>query len=59
MVDAHGLDLLEVSDGSIVVPHDEKCEIIQKLSQNFTVLSEVGSKEEGILISPSKWVKMS
>ncbi|MBM78930.1 MAG: phosphosulfolactate synthase [Crocinitomicaceae bacterium] len=58
MVDSFGLDLLEVSDGSIVVPHDEKCKIIHKLSKNFTVLSEVGSKEEGILISPSKWVKM-
>jgi phosphosulfolactate synthase len=28
------------------------------LAQDFTVLSEVGSKEEGILISPAKWVKM-
>ncbi len=58
IVHEYGLDLLEVSDGSIVVPHDEKCEIIHKLSKDFTVLSEVGSKEEGILISPSKWVKM-
>jgi len=53
-----GLDTIEVSDGSIQVPHQEKCEWIHELSKDFTVLSEVGSKEEGILISPSKWIKM-
>ncbi|NNE55316.1 MAG: phosphosulfolactate synthase [Flavobacteriales bacterium] len=53
-----GIDTLEVSDGSMIIPHDEKCEVIQRLSKDFTVLSEVGSKEEGILISPAKWIKM-
>lgn len=57
-VDKNNLDLLEVSDGSIIIPHDEKCELINKLSKDYTVLSEVGSKEAGILISPAKWVKM-
>jgi phosphosulfolactate synthase len=33
-------------------------ECISKLAKDFTVLSEVGSKEEGILIAPGKWVKM-
>lgn len=53
-----GLDLVEVSDGSIILPHDKKCKIINILSKDFTVLSEVGSKEEGILISPNKWITM-
>lgn len=53
-----GLDTIEVSDGSIQVAHNEKCEWINDLAKDFTVLSEVGSKEEGILISPSKWIKM-
>ena len=53
-----GLDTLEISDGSMVIHHDEKCELIQRLSKNFRVLSEVGSKEEGILISPNKWIRM-
>ena len=57
-IDKIGVDTLEVSDGSMVIPHDEKCELIQRLSKNYTVLSEVGSKEEGILISPAKWIKM-
>ena len=58
IVDELGMDTIEISDGSIVLDHDEKCELIYKYSKNYTVLSEVGSKEEGILISPAKWIKM-
>ena len=57
-IDGLGLTCLEVSDGSMVIEEDEKCEIINKLSKNYKVLSEVGSKEAGILISPSKWTSM-
>tara|TARA_B100000768_G_C11283855_1_gene380568 strand:- start:3642 stop:4451 length:810 start_codon:yes stop_codon:yes gene_type:complete len=57
-IDKMGIECLEVSDGSMVIPHDEKCEVIARLSKNYKVLSEVGSKEEGILISPSKWIHM-
>jgi len=57
-IDSLGLTCLEVSDGSMVIEEDEKCEIINKLSKNYKVLSEVGSKEAGILISPSKWTNM-
>lgn len=53
-----GLHMVEVSDGSIHLPHDEKLNYISELAKDFTVLSEVGSKEEGILIAPGKWVKM-
>lgn len=52
------IDTAEVSDGSISLKHEVKCEIINKLSQKFTVLSEVGSKEEGIIIHPNKWTSM-
>ena len=58
IIDEYGLDLAEVSDGSIAIPHDEKCEYIRKLNQTCTVMSEVGSKEAGILISPAKWIRM-
>ena len=52
------LEAVEVSDGSIVMNHNKKCEYIKTLSKNFQVLSEVGSKEEGIIIHPSKWISM-
>lgn len=57
-IDGLGLDTVEISDGSMVIPHDVKCEIISEFAKTYTVLSEVGSKEEGILISPAKWIKM-
>jgi phosphosulfolactate synthase len=53
-----GLDTIEVSDGSIVIEHKLKCELIQNLSKEFTVVSEVGSKEAGILIAPNRWISM-
>ncbi|MEX1189154.1 MAG: phosphosulfolactate synthase [Bacteroidia bacterium] len=57
-IDDLGLDTCEVSDGSIVLEHDVKCEYISKLAKNYKVLSEVGSKEAGILIAPAKWISM-
>ncbi|MCB0784348.1 MAG: phosphosulfolactate synthase, partial [Flavobacteriales bacterium] len=53
LVDKLGLDLAEVSDGSVSIPHDDKCRYISTLAKDVTVLSEVGSKESGILISPA------
>lgn len=58
LLDKLKLDCTEVSDGSIEIPHDQKCEYIETLSKNFTVLSEVGSKEAGIIIHPVKWTTM-
>lgn len=57
-IDQLGLDCAEVSDGSIELDHDKKCEYINILSKNYTVLSEVGSKEEGVIIHPARWIKM-
>jgi phosphosulfolactate synthase len=53
-----GLDCAEVSDGSIELEHDKKCEYISRLAKEYTVLSEVGSKEEGVIIHPARWIKM-
>ncbi len=58
LLDKYDMDLAEISDGSIIIDHDEKCELIRKLSKEKTVLSEVGSKDSGILISPGRWIKM-
>lgn len=57
-IDDLGLDTAEVSDGSIVIDHDLKCQYISKLANDYRVLSEVGSKEAGILIAPAKWISM-
>ncbi|MCF8275667.1 MAG: phosphosulfolactate synthase [Flavobacteriales bacterium] len=53
-----GLDTAEVSDGSIELNHNTKCELIHEMAKDFRTLSEVGSKEAGIIIHPSKWKNM-
>ena len=52
------MDTVEISDGSITIDHNKKCEYINILSQNTTVLSEIGSKSSDILIPPYKWIEM-
>ena len=52
------IDLIEVSDGSITIPHTEKCGYIEKISKFATVLSEVGSKDAAHIIPPYKWIEL-
>lgn len=52
-----GVEHLELSDGSITLEHSEKLALIEKLSKNFKVLSEVGSKDASVVVAPYKWVK--
>lgn len=58
LLDKYNLEVAEVSDGSLTMDHGKKCEFISQLAKNFTVLSEVGSKEAEFYISPKKWVNM-
>jgi phosphosulfolactate synthase len=57
-VDELGLRHVEVSDGTISIPHDTKLEHIDTLSQEFVVLSEVGSKDLQTVIAPFRWVEL-
>ncbi len=52
-----GLSYLEISDGTIELRHDDKLELIERLSQEFTVLSEVGSKDDTRIMAPYRWVE--
>jgi len=54
----YGIEYMEVSDGSITIPHTEKCGYIEKLTQHGTVLSEVGSKDAAHIIPPYKWIEL-
>ncbi|MEY3416165.1 MAG: hypothetical protein RL060_276, partial [Bacteroidota bacterium] len=57
-LDEFDLQYAEVSDGSIEIDHDIKCEYIRKLSSQVTVLSEVGSKDDTVIIPPYKWIEL-
>lgn len=54
----YNIRYMEVSDGSITIPHTEKCGYIEKLSTIGTVLSEVGSKDAAHIIPPYKWIEL-
>jgi phosphosulfolactate synthase len=51
------LSHVEVSDGTIELPHERKLELIADLARDFTVLSEVGSKDEETVFAPYQWVE--
>lgn len=54
----YDLKYVEVSDGSITIPHAEKCEHIARLAEHATVFSEVGSKDAAHIIPPYKWIEL-
>lgn len=58
ILDKYGMRYAEVSDGSIELDHDLKCEYVRKLSEQVTVLSEVGSKDEEKIIPPYMWIEL-
>jgi phosphosulfolactate synthase len=58
VIKEYGLKHVEVSDGSIIIPHIEKCGYIEKLSKYVTVLSEVGSKDATHIMPPYKWIEL-
>ncbi len=57
LLDKTGITYAEVSDGSIEMHHDTKCEYIRKLATRATVLSEVGSKDAEKIIPPYEWIE--
>jgi len=58
ILDKYNMTFAEVSDGSIELEHDIKCEYVRKLTEQVTVLSEVGSKDAEKIIPPYKWIQL-
>lgn len=58
VIDKYKLTHAEISDGSIELEHDRKCKYIRQLSEQVTVLSEVGSKDADKIIPPYKWINL-
>src|SRR5437773_1238012 len=52
-----GLTHVEISDGTLEIPRGRKLELIADFARDFTVLSEVGSKDEQIVYAPYQWVE--
>lgn len=56
--DELGVELIEISDGSIEIPVYDKLGLIESLSKRFRVLSEVGSKDVETVFPPSQWISL-
>src|SRR4051812_44915252 len=52
-----GLTHVEISDGTIEIPRDRKLELIADFARDFTVLSEVGSKDSSVEYSVAQWTR--
>jgi phosphosulfolactate synthase len=52
-----GLTHVEISDGTIEIPRERKLELIADFARDFTVLSEVGSKDSAIEFESDEWVQ--
>jgi phosphosulfolactate synthase len=52
-----GITHVELSDGTIDIPRDRKLELIAEFARDFTVLSEVGSKDSSVEYSAAEWTQ--
>jgi phosphosulfolactate synthase len=53
------LDLthVEISDGVIDLPRERKLELVEEFARDFTVLSEVGSKDSDVEFTAGEWTQ--
>jgi phosphosulfolactate synthase len=52
----HRFSHVEISDGTVEIPRERKLELIADFARDFTVLSEVGSKDSDVVYAPYQWV---
>ena len=52
-----GLRHVEISDGTVDIPRERKLELIADFARDFTVLSEVGSKDSSVEYGADQWVQ--
>jgi phosphosulfolactate synthase len=53
----HRFEHVEISDGTVDIPRERKLELIADFARDFTVLSEVGSKDSEVVFAPYEWVE--
>ncbi len=53
----NGFTHVEISDGTLDIPRERKLELIADFARDFTVLSEVGSKDADVIFAPYQWVE--
>jgi phosphosulfolactate synthase len=56
-LDSLGIKHVEISDGTIDIPRERKLELIADFARDFTVLSEVGSKDSSVEYTAEEWTQ--
>jgi len=57
ILDTLGVRHLEISAGSVPMPHEDKLAFIERFADDYTVLSEVGSKDADDIMPPHRWIE--
>ena len=59
LCESYRCQYVEVSNGTIDITNDDKAEYVKKLSEDFKVISEVGSKDQATsdTMAPNQWIK--
>ncbi len=52
-----GVTAMEISDGTLEMEPADKLRQIEKFAPDFTVYSEVGSKDSNAVVAPARWVQ--
>jgi len=53
---SHGIEWIEISSGTIELPLEERCQIVESIKGDFRVIAEVGCKDAETVMSPSVWI---
>ena len=53
-----GIDRIEVSSGTILIPPDDKARLIETLAARMTVYAEIGEKDPDAIMAPYAWVSL-
>jgi phosphosulfolactate synthase len=53
----HEFDTVEISDGTVDIERDRKLELIEELARDYTVISEVGSKDSAVEFETELWTR--
>ena len=54
-LERYGLDTVEISDGTIEIERERKLELIADFARDYTVISEVGSKDSSVEFETKHW----
>ncbi len=52
----YGISAIEISTGTIDVPHEELCQLVERIVGDYLIFCEVGCKDAAEIMAPSQWI---